>query len=169
MRFGLWLLAWSGVLLTSSASAQIDSVIVVVATRVPDISGDTIREGLRAEGLDVRTPDQAGDCTDTVVVLIDRDGRRATVFTRTPTGVDVQVLHARQNVRRGAWLAQPLARIVLESRANWRPRDLHNPWHRALRGDFIARVNDGIVDPWAMMIVAGRIDTPAIADPWAND
>ncbi len=165
MRFALAL----GLLtITASASAQIDSVVVLVASRVDDISADTIRQGLRQQGIDVRERAQAGQFTDTVLVLVDRNGRQATAFTRTPSGVEAHVFRTRGAVNEGRWIAQPLARVVLQNRTKWRPRDLRDPWQRALRGDFIARVSDGIIDPWAMMVVAGRIDAPAIADPWAN-
>ncbi|MAC26049.1 MAG: hypothetical protein CMH59_06175 [Myxococcales bacterium] len=161
---------------TAPASAQDgpdEPLVLLMVSRTDAVDETAVVDALGREGVQAVTLEHPrAPYLDAIVLLVEEDGRRAMAFVRGARGIELRMLRAGAGASptdTGRWIAAPLAAFI---RAEWRPAPLREAWASSQScaepapNDFIARVRDGVVDPWAFVVVAEQIDAPAIADPW---
>ncbi|MEM9071520.1 MAG: hypothetical protein AAGE52_23640 [Myxococcota bacterium] len=164
--------------LSAPAFAQELPVVVVVESSARQVSAGQVREGLREVGLtplSMASP-QAASVRDTLTVAVDGDGRAATVHLRTPRGVEVRFLRAREaRAPLRTWLAAPIAALVRANRAVRNvPQEVADPWENV--APRTARPHRSVpsvevLDPWSSQHPAsastGAINVEVL-DPWRD-
>lgn len=160
----------------ADAAAQAP-VIVVIESDSPRVNASALR-GVISEALGapaVRLSDEAATrARGTLSIAVARNGRSATVYFRSRTGVSeavlVEVEAGPDADARGLWLAEPAAAAVRTVDA-WllnRPTEVLDPWipeHRGTGGG--VRVGDvyvgtEVLDPWER-----HAASPEPRGPWA--